>query len=31
MPVDSISWKKQKFYRAQDSRKNIGALFASVL
>lgn len=29
MPVDSITWKKQKLYRAQDSRKTIGSLFSA--
>lgn len=29
MPVDSITWKKRKFYRAQDSRKTIGSLFSA--
>jgi hypothetical protein len=27
MPVDSVTWKKRKFYRAQDARKTIGSLF----
>jgi len=28
MPVDSITWKKEKFYKAQHARKTIESIFS---